>query len=155
MMVPHKTLRPLLLACVAGFIGFLVAMQAPKLGGADTSSVSRLKVGGATITVSIASGRLDLPQSSILRWITRAATAGSVYYGRFPVETVQLRVHPENEESGVFNGTTWGYEGGFTRISVGQHTTERQLDSDWMLTHEFIHMAFPDLPDQHHWMEEG
>jgi hypothetical protein len=41
---------------------------------------------------------------------------------------------------------------------VGQATTEKQLDDDWMMTHEFIHMAFPDVSgesDQHHWMEEG
>lgn len=59
---------------------------------------------------------------------------------------------------GVFHGTTFGSRGGFTRISVGQTTTEKQLDDDWMMTHEFIHMAFPDVSgesDEHHWMEEG
>ena len=48
--------------------------------------------------------------------------------------------------------------GAFTRISVGQATTQKQLDDDWMMTHEFIHMAFPDVSaesDDHHWMEEG
>ena len=41
---------------------------------------------------------------------------------------------------------------------MGQATTEKQLDDDWMMTHEFIHMAFPDVSgesDEHHWMEEG
>jgi len=63
----------------------------------------------------------------------------------------------------VFHGTTIGGRGGFTRISVGQATTQKQLDDDWTMTHEFIHMAFPDLSgpdvsgesDEHHWMEEG
>ena len=26
---------------------------------------------------------------------------------------------------------------------------------DWTMTHEFVHTAFPSLPDDNHWMEEG
>jgi hypothetical protein len=38
---------------------------------------------------------------------------------------------------------------------VGRRTTSRQLDDDWTLTHEFVHLAFPDVADEHHWIEEG
>jgi hypothetical protein len=44
---------------------------------------------------------------------------------------------------------------GFTRIRIGQHTTAAELADDWMMTHELVHMAFPSLPDDQHWMEEG
>ncbi len=27
--------------------------------------------------------------------------------------------------------------------------------NDWMLTHEMIHLAFPSVADEHHWIEEG
>jgi hypothetical protein len=68
-------------------------------------------------------------------------------------------VRPSEGRGGVFHGTTFsGRRGAFTRISVGQATSEKQLDDDWMMTHEFIHMAFPDVSgesDDHHWMEEG
>ena len=40
-------------------------------------------------------------------------------------------------------------------MGVGQHTTVAELNDDWTMTHEFIHTAFPDLPDEHHWIEEG
>ena len=29
------------------------------------------------------------------------------------------------------------------------------LNTDWMLTHEMVHLAFPSVEDDHHWMEEG
>jgi hypothetical protein len=42
-----------------------------------------------------------------------------------------------------------------TRIHIGQHATQQDLKDDWMMTHELVHMAFPNLPDDQHWMEEG
>lgn len=57
--------------------------------------------------------------------------------------------------SGVFSGETWGGNPPFTRISVGTNTTARQLSEDWMMTHEFVHLAFPDVAREHHWIEEG
>jgi hypothetical protein len=29
------------------------------------------------------------------------------------------------------------------------------LQADWMLTHEMVHLAFPSVADEHHWIEEG
>jgi len=114
-----------------------------------------LDVGGAPVTVEIASGPIDVGQPALLRWITRAAEAVTAYYGQFPLKTEHVRVLPVARENGVFDGTTWGMRGGFTRISVGQRTTQTELDRDWMMTHEFVHLAFPDVADQHHWIEEG
>jgi hypothetical protein len=42
-----------------------------------------------------------------------------------------------------------------TRIHIGQHATQADLDDDWMMTHELVHTGFPNLPDEQHWMEEG
>jgi len=115
--------------------------------------------GGATIEVGFAPGKFDLPRASLLAWISNAANGVTEYFGRFPVQHPRLMVRPTEGRGGVFNGTTFGGKrGAFTRISVGQTTTEMQLENDWMMTHEFIHMAFPDVSgesDEHHWMEEG
>ncbi len=56
------------------------------------------------------------------------------------------------------HGTTWGdMRGfpGFTRMRVGSHVSQSDLSDDWTMTHELTHMAFPSLPDDQHWMEEG
>src|SRR5205085_2418134 len=33
--------------------------------------------------------------------------------------------------------------------------THSDLDSDWRMTHEIIHLAFPNMADEHRWIEEG
>ena len=124
-------------------------------GASNTLPPAQVKAGGADIDVSFASGDVDLPQPAILRWITRAAQAVSAYYGRFPLPSGRVRVFPADGRNGVFHGTTYGFNGGYTRISVGQHTTQGELDSDWMMTHELTHLAFPDVADEQHWIEEG
>jgi hypothetical protein len=134
----------------------LAACSAP---AQDSMEPAQVTSGGATIEVMFAPGKFDLPRPSILAWISNAANAVSEYFGRFPVPHPRLMVRPSEGRSGVFRGMTFGgRRGAFTRISVGQSTKEKQLDNDWMMTHEFIHMAFPDLSgesDDHHWMEEG
>jgi hypothetical protein len=55
----------------------------------------------------------------------------------------------------VRGGQTFSRYGGFIRIAVGTETTEEGLASDWMLTHEMVHLSFPSVPDEHHWIEEG
>jgi hypothetical protein len=68
---------------------------------------------------------------------------------------MRIRVNSSERRSGVFSGTTWGRTPPFTRISVGHHTSEQQLAEDWMMTHELVHTAFPDVEEDHHWIEEG
>jgi hypothetical protein len=122
------------------------------------ASTQTLKAGGAAIQVDFAAGDLDLPPAKILPWVQRATEAVTVYYGKFPVPRARVLIVPVAGRHGVLQGTTWGdMHGmpGFTRMRIGQHTTEAELAEDWTMTHELVHMAFPSLPDDQHWMEEG
>jgi hypothetical protein len=122
------------------------------------ASTQNLHVGSATLQIDFATGALDLTPAQILPWIQRAANAVVVYYGRFPVSRARILIVPEANRHGVMQGTTWGdMHGmpGFTRIRLGQHTTEKDLADDWTMTHELVHMAFPSMPEDQHWMEEG
>jgi len=117
-----------------------------------------LKFGGATIQVDFAAGPLDLSQDQILAHVHDAASAVVAYYGRFPVERDRILIVSVADGRGIGHGTTWGDMAGFpamTRIHIGQHSTEGDLKDDWMTTHELVHTAFPSLPDDQHWMEEG
>jgi hypothetical protein len=121
------------------------------------ASSQTLTITGSTIHLDLGEGPLDLPHDAITSWVRRAAEAVAKYYGRFPVSSTRILVLPSSGR-GVHNGTTWGNVGGspaFTRIRVGEHTTRQQLDEDWMMTHELIHLALPSLPDDNHWLEEG
>ena len=91
----------------------------------------------------------------ILEWIRRAAQAVAVFYGRFPVPRVDLRIESVEAARGIFGGTTFGEPSPHIRISVDRHIRREQLADDWMLTHEFVHLAFPSVRRNHHWIEEG
>jgi hypothetical protein len=119
------------------------------------SDVIPLEIGGAKIEVTFGSDEFDLPRERLLSWIQNAAKAVSRYYGVFPVPRMRIRVNSSEKRSGVFSGTTWGRTPPFTRIFVGRHTTDRQLAEDWMMTHELVHTAFPDVDEDQHWIEEG
>ncbi|KAA6463192.1 hypothetical protein DYQ86_07690 [Acidobacteria bacterium AB60] len=117
----------------------------------------RLELGERSLQVDFAAGDLDLGTGSVLAHVQKAAQAVVAYYGKFPVEARVLIV-PVAGQDGVLQGTTWGgVRGwqGFTRMRIGQHTTQQELDEDWMMTHELVHMAFPTMPDDQHWIEEG
>jgi hypothetical protein len=146
--------------CLVGFIcGVLaVAPAQPPFARVPVASSRELKIGGATIQVDLAPGQFDLGDEAILRHVQTAAEAVTAYYGHFPVARDRVLIIPVADRSGVLQGTTWGDMGGwpaFTRMRIGQHTTPADLNDDWMMTHELVHTAFPSLPDDEHWMEEG
>jgi hypothetical protein len=118
---------------------------------------NEVKLRGGVLQVDFAEGQLDEPQV-ILRHIQAAASAVVAYYGRFPVPRGRVLVVPVAGQRGVVQGTTWGDVGGFpgmTRLRVGEHTMDEDLRDDWTTTHELVHMGFPTVPDNQHWMEEG
>jgi hypothetical protein len=41
------------------------------------------------------------------------------------------------------------------KIRVGEQAQAAELANDWMLTHEMVHLSFPSMADEHHWIEEG
>ena len=136
----------------------LAAQAQPRRWNEQVVASKNIQIGSATLQVDFAEGALDLSQEQILPWVQRAARAVTVYFGKFPVPRARVLIVPASGERGIMQGTTWGdMRGwpGFTRIRLGQHTTERDLAEDWTMTHELTHMAFPSLPEDQHWMEEG
>jgi len=115
---------------------------------------STLKIGGASIDVSIESEGFELPQAALLNWVRLAARSVTTYYGRFPVPRARVRIFEEDGQ-GVSDGTSNGDDGVWCRISVGRRTTMADLNRDWMLTHEMVHFGFPSVARRHHWIEEG
>jgi hypothetical protein len=115
---------------------------------------STLVMGSSRIDVVIESGNLKVSQADLMHWVQRAAEAVSTYYGRYPVPHAGIRIIPV-DGSGIRHGQTFPYKGGFIKIRVGAETVVPELDDDWMLTHEMVHLAFPSVEDDHHWIEEG
>jgi hypothetical protein len=110
---------------------------------------------GSSIDIRFDNDSKGVSNDALLNWIKRASAAVCTYYGKFPVPQLRLQVSVRGGE-GVHHGVTYPSDsGGLIRISVGPGTTPSDLDSDWMLTHEMIHLAFPSMAEDHHWIEEG
>jgi hypothetical protein len=135
------------------FLLLLVPFRAAK--AADVTST--LMIGGSRIDVTIQSSdtpNAPLSQPDVMKWVQFAAESVATYYKRFPVPHLTLRV-VSFDGNGVRHGMTWGREGGLIVIHAGNKTTLTEFAEDWMLTHEMIHLAFPSMADEHHWIEEG
>ncbi|MBS0530785.1 MAG: hypothetical protein JSS22_15555, partial [Proteobacteria bacterium] len=106
------------------------------------------------IHVAFAPGDIELPRETILAWIKRSAKAVSTYYGRFPVDSLRLLLVPVNG-SRVQGGTTWGYRGAAIRIPIGRASDKDDLRRDWVMVHEMVHTALPDMEERYNWLSEG
>jgi hypothetical protein len=115
------------------------------------SADPRIEVGGGTVDVVLDPG-LKLERAVVLRWVRRAAVAVAGYYGRFPVPRVVIEVKPGGDEP-VNGGVTYAAREIDVRISNDAKASD--LDSDWVLTHEMFHLAFPNLDEKYLWMMEG
>jgi hypothetical protein len=121
---------------------------------AKDEMTSTLLIGNARIDIMIEGSAQQLPVKDVIRWVHSAAESVTAYYGRFPVPHVLIRITPF-EGKGVRNGMTFGNQGGRITIRVGKETAPAELASDWMLTHEMVHLAIPSVDEKHHWIEEG
>src|SRR6201998_2045262 len=135
-------------------MGALVFLLCCVCVSAEDDVISSLLIGNARIDIRIEGSTLRLPAKDIFRWVRSAAEAVTTYYGRFPVPQVLIRITP-SEGRGVRNGMTFGDRGGRITIRVGNETSPSEFASDWMLTHEMVHLAFPSVDEKHHWIEEG
>src|SRR5271155_2073235 len=115
---------------------------------------STITIGNARIDVSIEGGPFAVTEGDLSEWVRSAAESVATYYGRYPLDHVSIRVTP-TDGRGVRNGRTFGRDGGFISIRVGNETPVSALKTDWMMTHEMVHLAFPSVPDNNHWIEEG
>jgi hypothetical protein len=115
---------------------------------------STILVGKSRLDVIVEKGHFDVSKDGLLDWVRSAAEAVASYYGHFPLPRVLIRIIP-GEGKGIRHGMTSGEEGGLITIQVGLQTTRMDFQSDWMLTHEMIHLSFPSVHHDHHWIEEG
>lgn len=132
----------------------LFLVTAARNSSADEMSAS-YDVGKSRINVHVEEGTLAVSNQDLMQWVHWASDSVATYYGRYPVPAVELRIVPAPGR-GVRGGKTFGEsDGGSIRIHVGSDTTMAGLQADWMLTHEMVHLSFPSMTYEHHWIEEG
>jgi hypothetical protein len=120
----------------------------------DRMPKTDLDVSSGVIHIAFGAGELALPKAQILEWIATSAKAVSTYYGRFPVKSLKLLIVPV-DGSRVRGGTTWAYRGAAIRIPLGRDADMEALKRDWVMVHEMVHLALPDMEDRYAWLSEG
>lgn len=115
---------------------------------------STILIGGSRLDIVVEKGQLDVNKDGLLDWVRSAAESVAGYYGHFPLPHALIRITP-GQGKGVGHGMTFGESGGLVTIQVGAETARAGFSSDWMLTHEMLHLAFPSVRRDHHWIEEG
>ena len=138
--------RSLVLLCSLAFIAACAFPADPV--------TSTVLIGSSRIDVTIEAGQLQASKEDVMKWVQWSAESVAGYYGRFPLPRFALRIIP-TDGSGVGGGRTFGERGGHTSVHVGADTAWSDFAEDWMLTHEMVHLAFPSVADEHHWIEEG
>ena len=123
----------------------------PPVSGGTTDT---LIVGDSEIHLFIEGRPFELPHEALQDWVHRSAEIVGEYYGDFPVPEAHVAIRGRQGPR-VMNGTAFGNAGAVVNVDVGLLATPETLANDWILIHELIHLAFPSLRRQHHWMEEG
>ncbi|WOH67725.1 hypothetical protein [Bradyrhizobium sp. BWA-3-5] len=159
--VRWMTTAAVMAAMLAGAMSYRADAQSEYMRGDrmpydafDRLPKTDLEIGGGTIHVAFAPGEMALPREKLLDWIRMSARAVTAYYGRFPVSSLRLLLVPV-DGARIRGGTTWGYRGAAIRIPIGRDSTEDVLRRDWVMVHEMVHTALPDMPDRYAWLSEG
>jgi len=150
-----------LVAALAGAFPFLAGAQSEFAHGNrmpydafEKLPKTDLEVSGGIIHVAFAPGEIALPNEKVLDWVRTSAKAVGTYYGRFPVKELKLLIVPVDGPR-VRGGTTWAYRGAAIRVMLGRDSSEADLRRDWVMVHEMVHLALPDLAERHAWLSEG
>ncbi len=123
-------------------------------GATAQPDIETLRILRSRIELQFAPGFSKALQAAARTWAITSADAVARYFGRFPVPKVELLLVPE-DGSGVRGGVTYAEPSLLIRIRLGRETTEAQFVDDWVLVHEMVHLAIPQIPRAQNWLHEG
>lgn len=132
-----------------------IAVCAAVFSSAAFAHTLDVHVGNANFTVSVPDNQLKASDADLTTYIQHGATAVITYFGRFPMDHVNINIRAVGGEQVRFGRTT-PENGGTIMMLIGRDATSSTLNDDWTLTHEMTHLAFPGTrEDNHDWLAEG
>jgi hypothetical protein len=152
-MHPFRTIGVMAWVLAASAGPASAATAAPGAACAKDAAIA-LSVQGGSLCVLIDDPAMSLQRPVLRQWIERSARIVADYYGRFPAPLVLLKIQGASG-GGVHGGRTNNESGLLIQVSVGRDATAGELADDWVLVHEMVHLALPELGRRHHWLEEG
>ena len=105
--------------------------------------------------VTVPDGELTASDKELQTYIAQGARAVATYFGRFPMTHVNINLRAVSGDKVRF-GRSSPMNGGTIMMMVGRDAKADAFESDWTLTHEMVHLAFPATKgDNHEWLGEG
>lgn len=132
----------------------LASDAAPIARDEPASSTQLLQVASVNVRLDFQDTNFRHGTGQIVTWIGRSVEIVARYYGRFPTAQLRIRVSP-GDGRGVRHGTAFGAPGPLIRLEVGREVTAEELRGDWILVHEMVHLALPEVGRAHAWLSEG
>jgi hypothetical protein len=87
-------------------------------------------------------------------WVKRSADIVAQYYGHFPAPFVRIDLGSVTGD-GIGGGHTINEGGLSIHVDVGREASPKRLFDDWVLVHEMVHLALPEIGRRHDWLAEG
>jgi hypothetical protein len=131
----------------------LVVMDGPHVVLGDFTHKT-IDMPGGRIDVALGNGERGVRDEDVLAWIREGAQDVVSVLGRFPVARLQVIVASGGPYA-VGSAITMGMGGASIFVVVGERTRKADLLRDWVITHEMLHVAFPNMGFRQRWMEEG
>src|SRR5581483_3330161 len=112
-------------------------------------------VGNCNFTVTVPDNELTATDADLTTYVQHGAHAVIRYFGRFPMNHININIRAVNGDRVRFGRTTPD-NGGTIMMLIGRGATLAVLNDDWTLTHEMTHLAFPATKeDDREWLAEG
>ena len=145
---------PFLLIALCAVVGSAVAAAPPAPHGSPQPQMETITLGEAQLELQFAPGFDAAAHSEARSWVRRSAQAVAGYLGRFPVKRVTILLIPQ-PGTGIAGGTTYNEPELSIRVRVGRDTAHADYLEDWVMVHEMMHLAIPDVPANQTWFHEG
>ncbi len=142
---------------IFSLLPYFLVLLVPIDSNAMSNPDRRIQLVGAVVDVSFSPDMddrdLSVSRVQILDRIERSALAVASYFQGFPVSHLDIVVNPGGSQK--VNGTAYSGSAPMIILHIGRHTTFADLEKDWVIVHEMVHLAFPPMRSRHNWIEEG
>jgi hypothetical protein len=116
--------------------------------------IAEVPAGDTTIRLAAAPKDLGLTPEQVVSWVSASAGAVAAYYqGHLPARHALVVIMKGSGKS--TRGETLGGGGPAVIVRASDLVNPETTRDDWVVTHELLHVNFPDLGRPHAWLSEG
>ena len=139
---------------IPGWLTAAMLLLAPASCHAAEPVFDILTIESTRFELQFAPGFDAAARKDAAEWISRSARTVRNYFGRFPAKAATILIVPV-EGDRVASGTTFNDGELRIRARVGRNIVRERYLTDWIMVHEMVHLAIPEVPRHQYWFHEG